>query len=350
MNIITEKYGPVLAQIGKPLQFFALALLIVETLVAILSVHASSELLQNLLVAGTGMFVLVVLMVVLIIFKKPKVLLAQHPDELLDDIKEVSKIEKQVRKVQKDNTMIRKIFESKRIGLEQKLSIPSDTEKRLEPLIKKQLALQKSIKESIDDYAVNIDVLMRNASFYYYAKKYKKAIELYDVILKEDPTDTAALNNKGNALFQLGRYEEAIGCFDAALAIDPKDVNALSNKGMTLNDVGRYEEAIRCLDEALAIDPTDTAALGNKGNAFSKLGRYEEAIGCFDEVLAINPKDANAVYNKSCTYTLMENTSKAFEFLKKAITMDSEYKETAKGDKDFQNIRGKPEFKKLVES
>ena len=35
------------------------------------------------------MFVLVVLMVVLIIFKRPKVLLAQKPSELLDDIKEL---------------------------------------------------------------------------------------------------------------------------------------------------------------------------------------------------------------------------------------------------------------------
>lgn len=316
VDIIKEKYGPVLAQIGKPLQFFALALLIVETLIAMLSIQASSELLQNLLVAGTGMFVLVVLMVVLIIFKKPKVLLAQSPAELLEDLTKLNETEKQVRQVQYDDIRVRKIFESRKIDPEQKLSLPSDVEKKLESLIKKQESLQKSIKESMEGYVVNINGLMRNASFYYYSKKYKKAIELYDTVLKEDQHNMITIFNKGLALNDYGKHEEAIKCYDHALAIDPKYVYALINKGTTL----------------------------------STLGRHGEAIKCYDDVLATDPNSARALYNKSCVYSLMGNIDKSLEFLKKAITLDSKYKELAKDDEDFQNIRKNLEFKKLMES
>ena len=316
VDIIKEKYGPVLAQIGKPLQFFALALLIVETLIAMLSIQASSELLQNLLVAGTGMFVLVVLMVVLIIFKKPKVLLAQSPAELLEDLTKLNETEKQVRQVQYDDIRVRKIFESRKIDPEQKLSLPSDVEKKLESLIKKQESLQKSIKESMEGYVVNINGLMRNASFYYYSKKYKKAIELYDTVLKEDQHNMITIFNKGLALNDYGKHEEAIKCYDHALAIDPKYVYALINKGTTL----------------------------------STLGRHEEALKCYNDVLAIDPNSVRALYNKSCVYSLMGNIDKSLEFLKKAITLDSKYKELAKDDEDFQNIRKNLEFKKLMES
>jgi len=41
-------------------------------------------------------------------------------------------------------------------------------------------------------------------------KKYEKAIECYDKVLKINPNDTEAWNNKGNALNKLGRYKEAV--------------------------------------------------------------------------------------------------------------------------------------------
>jgi len=154
----------VLAQISKPLHFFALALLIVESLIGLLSVNASSNLLQDLLYAGTGMFVLVVLMVVLLMFTKPKVLLAEKPSELVDEINELSEIQNQVIQAQQDDPRVRKIFESK-INPEEKISLPSDLEKKIESLLKKEINLQKSIKKSVEDFPVNIDSIMRNAHF-----------------------------------------------------------------------------------------------------------------------------------------------------------------------------------------
>ena len=78
-----------LTAITNPLKFFALALLIVEAIIAILAIQeVSTELMTTLAYLATFMFVLVVMMVVLIVFKAPDVLTATKPAELLKALKE----------------------------------------------------------------------------------------------------------------------------------------------------------------------------------------------------------------------------------------------------------------------
>ena len=78
-----------LTAITNPLKFFALALLIVEAIIAILAVQeGSKEIISTLAYLATFMFVLVVMMVVLIVFKAPDVLTATKPAELLKALKE----------------------------------------------------------------------------------------------------------------------------------------------------------------------------------------------------------------------------------------------------------------------
>ena len=52
-----------------------------------------------------------------------------------------------------------------------------------------------------------------------------------------------AWNNKGNALYSLGRREEAIGCYDHALTIDPRDAAAWYSKALLEDALGWRREA-----------------------------------------------------------------------------------------------------------
>ena len=58
------------------------------------------------------------------------------------------------------------------------------------------------------------------------------------------PNYTTALDNKGLALFALGKDNEALGYLDKALSLDPKDADALNGKGVVLAKLGNYYEAI----------------------------------------------------------------------------------------------------------
>ena len=72
-------------------------------------------------------------------------------------------------------------------------------------------------------------------------------------LLQSNPNYASALNNKGLALYNLGKYEQAIECYDKALEVDRNYVLAWYNKGNALGNLGKPEEAIECYDKALQI-------------------------------------------------------------------------------------------------
>ncbi|MGK7960935.1 tetratricopeptide repeat protein, partial [Crocosphaera sp.] len=73
--------------------------------------------------------------------------------------------------------------------------------------------------------------------------EYEAAIASYDKALEFKPDYDQAWNNRGNALYNLGRLEEAIASYDKALEIKPDYHEAWNNRGNALADLGRLEEA-----------------------------------------------------------------------------------------------------------
>ena len=104
---------------------------------------------------------------------------------------------------------------------------------------------------------------------------------------------------------------------------------------------------IASYDQAVAIKPDkyEAWAWSNRGIALVILGRYEEAIQSCNQALKINPDDANSYYNLACAYALQENIELAIENLRHAINLDSQYRDMAKTDSDFDKIRDSEQFK-----
>jgi len=77
----------------------------------------------------------------------------------------------------------------------------------------------------------------------------KKQIEYYSKCLELDPKDAIAWNNKGFALYKLGRYEEAIRCYDTALGINPEDAIAWDNKIIAEEKLLKIEKMRRKVEQ-----------------------------------------------------------------------------------------------------
>ena len=99
------------------------------------------------------------------------------------------------------------------------------------------------------------------------------ALAVLDALLQADPQDVAALQARGNILFDLKRYEAALRDCEQAVALQPDLVEALSSCGAILERLGRYQEALEVLDRALVVRPGFAAAAYNQGVCLLELGR-----------------------------------------------------------------------------
>ncbi|NEP14382.1 MAG: tetratricopeptide repeat protein [Symploca sp. SIO2C1] len=86
------------------------------------------------------------------------------------------------------------------------------------------------------------------------------------------------------------------------------------------------------------------------GNGLYKLRRIEDAIASYDKAIEFNPDDDAAWYNKACFYALQNNCDLAIENLQQAIHLNpDEYREMAKTDSDFDNLRSDTRFQALIQ-
>jgi tetratricopeptide (TPR) repeat protein len=110
-------------------------------------------------------------------------------------------------------------------------------------------------------------------------KDYPAALEIFERVLTANPEIPEAWNNRGVALYGLGRIEEAGVSYDRSLALDPENLDAMRNKGFLLRNQKKLEEALQVYDSVLqkggdAYDMESTAAV------LTALGRLEEALNC----------------------------------------------------------------------
>ena len=176
----------------------------------------------------------------------------------------------------------------------------------------------------------------------------EEAITSYNEVLEIKPNDHNAWGKQGIALSDLGRNEDAITSFDHALRIKPDDHKVWCILGLTLSTLGRNDEAITSYDQALRIKSDDHKVWCIRGLTLSALGHNDEAIASYNRALLLSPNDAEVYYNKACCYGLQKNIDLAIDTLQQAINLDSECRELAETDSDFDGIRQDDRFQSLI--
>ena len=158
-----------------------------------------------------------------------------------------------------------------------------------------------------------------------------------------------SLLKNGQTLLNLGNPKDALAVYDKVLEIEPKHIPALLKKGNILGNLARFDHAILCYDKVLAQEE-NLLALLNKGLAHHYVGQYRIAIDCFDKVLDVKPKNTTALYNKASSLTKSGKIQNGIKILLEVIKLDSSFKDKAKSDIDFQEIRKLNEFKEIIPS
>jgi tetratricopeptide (TPR) repeat protein len=261
-----------------------------------------------------------------------------------------------------------------------------EKEKQISPEDKVKVAeLLGQLKALSEFIPLAAEEYLSQGNALFWKDRYKEAITAYDKALQLQPDNAQAWYQKGSSLRHIKRYAEALESFNRALEIEPDNYliwiehgavldrwdrleealksygraieiapeNSYSslawyNRGVTLDKLGRVEEAFKSHERAVEIKPNNHKAWDKRGCILIKLNRYEEAVLSFDRTLEISLDKANPWYNQSCYFALHDELDKTLEYLKKAIELDPKYKELAKTDTDFDNIRQEQRFQSLI--
>jgi len=236
------------------------------------------------------------------------------------------------------------------IRSEQNITIQEETRNEIDLLLEEDEKLEEEVLKSNIQVLDDDEYLLRTANYNYFQGNAKKSIELYDRVLKKNPSKMTALNNKGVALDSIGNYDEAVEYFNKALSSVPENVHVLCNKGIALYKNEKYDEALVCFDSSLKLEPTYANALTFKGHALYRLGKNNEALESYNKVIRLDQNNAEALYNKACLCSLKGDEYGAITSLDRAIRLDSSWKVVAIEDKDLERTKKNPRFSELVQS
>lgn len=161
-------------------------------------------------------------------------------------------------------------------------------------------------------------------------KRYQEAIDCYREVLSLVPSHITAWMNMGVAYHCLKKYSEAEEAFRNGLKHDERNPDLLYNLACLYVDIKYINEAQVLFERVLELQPDYVSAHNNLGHIYKEYKKdYEAAIDSFNNALKLQQNSdklerARIYYNLGNCYQELMDISKAIEFYKKAIAMNSE--------------------------
>ena len=121
------------------------------------------------------------------------------------------------------------------------------------------------------------------------------AQDLYNQILKIDPSHSQSLSNIGVIFTNLKEHQKAKDCFEKAIEINPSHTNAHNNLGNIFLELEENQKAKECYEKAIKINPNFTEAYNNLGNMLKEQDRLKEAEANYKKAIMLEPDFINLV-------------------------------------------------------
>ncbi len=130
---------------------------------------------------------------------------------------------------------------------------------------------------------------------------FQRAIDFFNLALASNTTmirQSDALletyKGKARALIHLALYNDSIQTVEQGLVIYPKDPILWNEKGYALFSLGKNQDAVTAYDSAIGFDANYTSALINKGQALYLLGKYPDSADAYTRADATDPGNSEA--------------------------------------------------------
>ncbi len=123
---------------------------------------------------------------------------------------------------------------------------------------------------------------------------YDRALELYDLILVEQPDHAPTLINSARVHFIRGRTNEAIELLEHSNRVAPGNPRTLAYLGMAEAKAGHFEDALLHLEGSMLFDPTRIDVGNALAGVYVQFERFEDAANAWNRVLELDPDNMPA--------------------------------------------------------
>ena len=174
------------------------------------------------------------------------------------------------------------------------------------------------------------------------------AIDYFRQALEKDPEFTAARNYLKTALDARDTYRKALHQLREELSRSPDDAGLYLKLGDIYKRHGKLTEALAQYQQALRIRPNYYHARYQSAVIYAMQGNYDMALGLLKRLVTVQPDHIENYYYIAGIYARKNDVSNSIDWLKKAIARGYNNWERIKRDRNFDNISGTSDFKRLV--
>jgi tetratricopeptide (TPR) repeat protein len=135
----------------------------------------------------------------------------------------------------------------------------------------------------------------------HYAGKLRESINACTKVIKSNPKNHVAYNNRGSNYDDLKQYDKALADYNMAAQINPRYAKSHFNMGNTHRHTGDLDSAIADYTRAIQIDPNYSMAYNNRGVVYSMKDELKLALADFRKAILLDPQNMEAVRNAGKT-------------------------------------------------
>jgi tetratricopeptide (TPR) repeat protein len=140
-------------------------------------------------------------------------------------------------------------------------------------------------------------------------------------LLQHDATNVDIIINLGAAFQNSGDFKAALDYYDRAEKLDPKNPVVPENRGRALYAMGRIDDALACAKHSLELEPQNMEARVLLASLLQSSEKYEEALRIYLDIINDNADSGDIWLNASITLVHLQRDEEAVEYARKAALL-----------------------------
>ena len=183
----------------------------------------------------------------------------------------------------------------------------------------------------------NSFILNLSGMAYQRLDKDHRAINFFELALKADNNNIAAMNNLASSLKNTEQYFKAEQIYKKIIKLNPSYINVYNNYGNLKSDINDTENAIKLFNQGLNIaeekNINPLVLLNHLALAFQSLNKVTETIETVNKMLKIDPKNANAhqILSSIYKYSLTNDETMTHLSQMKKILLENNFEDDQEG-------------------